>query len=88
MFVYVLNCHGKPLMPCQPRKARLLLKAGKANVVKMVPFTLQLRYGSSGHTQAVSLGMDAGTRHIGVAATTEPVPTANSSPSSRRLRPV
>jgi hypothetical protein len=49
MFVYVLNCHGHPLMPCQPRKARLLLKAGKAKVVRMVPFTLQLLYGSSGY---------------------------------------
>ena len=71
MFVYVLNCHGKPLMPCRPRKARMLLKTGKAKVVKMVPFTLQLRYGSSGYKQEVSLGIDAGTRHIGVSATTE-----------------
>src|SRR5216684_5818382 len=71
MFVYILNCHGQPLMPCQPRKARLLLKEGKARVVKMVPFTLQLLYGSSGHKQAVSVGIDAGTHHIGVSATTE-----------------
>src|SRR6266516_5040534 len=71
MFVYVLNCHAEPLMPCQPRKARLLLKEGKAKVVKMVPFTLQLLYGSSGYKQEVSLGVDAGTRHIGVSATTE-----------------
>src|SRR6266851_2526202 len=71
MFVYVLNCHGKPFMPCQPRKARLLLKARKAKVVKMVPFTIQLRYGSSGYKQEVSLGIDAGTRHIGVSASTE-----------------
>lgn len=71
MFVYILNCHGQPLMPCQPRKARLLLKAGKAKVVKMVPFTLQLLYGSSGFKQEVSLGIDAGTQHIGVSATTE-----------------
>ena len=71
MFVYVLNCHGKPLMPCRPRKARMLLKTGKATVVKMVPFTLQLRYGSSGYKQEVSLGIDAGTKHIGVSATTE-----------------
>ncbi len=70
MFVYVLNCHGHPLMPCQTRKARLLLKAGKAKVLKMVPFTLQLLYGSSGYTQEVSLGVDAGTRHIGISATT------------------
>jgi hypothetical protein len=73
MFVYILNCHGQPLMPCQPRKARLLLKEGKAKVVKMVPFTLQLLYGSSGYKQEVSLGIDAGTQHIGVSATTEKV---------------
>ncbi len=71
VFVYVLNCHGQPLMPCQPRKARLVLKDGKAKVVKMVPFTIQLLYGSSGYTQEVSLGVDAGTQHIGVSATTE-----------------
>jgi len=71
LFVYMLNCHGHPLMPCQPRKARLLLKEGKAKVVRMVPFTLQLLYGSSGYKQEVSLGIDAGTQHIGVSATTE-----------------
>lgn len=60
-------------MPCHPRKARLLLKEGKAKVAKMVPFTIQLLYGSSGYTQEVSLGIDAGTRHIGVSATTEQI---------------
>jgi hypothetical protein len=48
-----------------------LLKAGKAAVVRMVPFTIQLLYGSSGYRQEVSLGVDAGTHHIGVSATTE-----------------
>src|SRR6266700_3149487 len=67
----MLNCHGQPLMPCQPHKARLLLKEGKDKVVKMVAFTLQLRYGSSGYKQEVSLGVDAGTHHIGISATTE-----------------
>jgi len=71
MFVFILNCHGKPLMPCQPRKARLLLQEGKAKVIKRIPFTLQLLYGSSGYTQQVALGIDAGTQHIGVSATTE-----------------
>lgn len=71
MFVYVLNQHGHPLMPCQPRKARLLLKVGKAKVKRMVPFTIQLLYGSSGYKQEVSLGIDAGTQHIGVSVTTE-----------------
>src|SRR5258706_1136078 len=71
MFVYVLNCHGQPFMPCQPRKARLLLQEGKAKVARMVPFTIQLLYGSSGYKQAISLGVDAGTQQIGVSATTE-----------------
>jgi len=71
MFVYILDCHGNPLMPCSPRKARVLLKEGKAKVIRMVPFTLRLLYGSSGYTQEVSLGIDAGTKHIGVSATTD-----------------
>jgi hypothetical protein len=35
----------------------------------MVPFTIQLLYGSSGYKQEVSLGVDAGTQHMGVSAT-------------------
>ena len=30
--VYVLNQRGEPLMPCSPRKAKVLLKQGKAKV--------------------------------------------------------
>lgn len=71
MFVYVINKHGQPLMPCSPRKARLLLKEGKAKVIQRMPFTIQLLYGSSGYKQPISLGIDAGTKHIGVSATTE-----------------
>ena len=33
MFVFVLNKHGEALMPCKPRKARLLLKEKKAKIV-------------------------------------------------------
>ena len=58
-------------MPCQPRKAPLLLQEGKEKVAIMVPFTIQLLYGSSGYKQAISLGVDAGTKHIAVSATTE-----------------
>ena len=71
MYVYVINKHGKPLMPCKPRKARVLLQNGKATVVKKIPFTIQLLYGSSGYRQPVSLGMDAGSKQIGIAVTTE-----------------
>ena len=70
MYVYVINKHGQPIMPCRPRTARVLLQEGKATVVKQVPFTIRLLYGSSGYKQSISLGMDAGSRHIGIAATT------------------
>ena len=71
MYVYVINRHGEPLMPCKPRKARVLLQSGKATVVKKMPFTIQLLYGSSGYRQPVSLGIDAGSKHVGIAVTTE-----------------
>lgn len=58
-------------MPCSPRKARKLLKGQKAKVIKRTPFTIQLLYGSSGYKQEISLGIDAGTKHIGISATTE-----------------
>ncbi len=71
MLVYVINRHGKPLMPCKPQKARKLLKEQKAKVVKRTPFTIQLLYGSSGYRQDVTFGVDAGSKTIGLSATTE-----------------
>lgn len=71
MRVYVLNMHGHPLMPCTPRKARLLLDAGQAAVVKRTPFTIRLLNGSSGYKQKTVLGIDAGSKTIGISAATE-----------------
>jgi hypothetical protein len=71
MLVYIINRHGEPLMPCKPRKARLLLKEDKAKVVKRTPFTIQLLHGSSGYKQPITLGVDAGSKHVGISATTE-----------------
>lgn len=70
MLVYVLNKQAQPLMPCKPQKARKLLQQGKAKVVQRTPFTIQLQYGSRGHKQPISLGVDAGSKHIGLSATT------------------
>ena len=67
--VFVLNKHQQPLMPCSPRTARKLLEQGKATVAKKEPFTIQLKYGSTGYKQPVSLGIDSGQRHIGIAVT-------------------
>ncbi|PLA76558.1 HNH endonuclease [Ligilactobacillus agilis] len=69
--VFVINKHGQALMPCKPRKARVLLRTGKAKVIKKEPFTIQLLYGSTGYKQAVSLGVDSGQRHIGLAVTSQ-----------------
>lgn len=71
MLVFVLNKHGKPLMPCKPSKARKLLKQGKAKIVQYEPFTIQLLYNSSGYKQKCVMGIDAGNKNIGIAVTTE-----------------
>lgn len=71
MLVYVINKHGKPLMPCKPSKARKLLKDGKAKVVQRTPFTIQLLYGSSGYKQPITLGVDSGYTYIGLSAVTD-----------------
>ena len=70
MFVYVLDNLGRPLMPCKASKARILLKLSKAKVKKMTPFTIQLVNPSSCYKQDVTLGVDTGSKHIGVSATT------------------
>lgn len=70
--VYVLDSNGQPLMPtARHGKVRRLLNSHLAKVVKRCPFTIQLLYQSTKETQPVSLGVDAGSKHIGLAATTE-----------------
>ena len=72
MLVYVLNKHGQPLMPTSRcGKVKHLLNRGEATVVKRCPFTIKLLYDSNGYTQPISLGIDAGSKVIGVSATTE-----------------
>ena len=70
--VYVLNKQGQPLMPTERHgKVRRMLRDGLAHVVRLVPFTIQLDYASGEDVQEVSLGIDAGSKHIGISATTE-----------------
>ena len=40
-------------------------------MVKKTPFTIQLLYNSTRYTQPVTLGVDAGSKHIGLSASTE-----------------
>lgn len=70
--VYVLNNDGQPLMPTDRYgKVRKLLKSGQAKVINRCPFTIQLLYESTTHTQPVTLGVDAGSKHIGLCASSE-----------------
>ena len=69
--VYVLNKDGHPLMPTSRHgKVRHLLKEGKAKVIKRCPFTIQLLYDSTNYKQPISLGVDTGSKVIGLSATT------------------
>lgn len=70
--VYVQDIDGKPLMPTTRHgKVRRLLKANKATVVNLCPFTIRLTYATSGYKQEIVLGVDAGTKHVGLSATTK-----------------
>ena len=72
MLVYVLNSTGQPLMPTSRcGKVRRLLTTNKAKVVKHCPFTIQLLYDSTNHVQSIDLGIDGGSKVIGVSACTE-----------------
>lgn len=68
--VYVISRLGHPLMPCSPAKARHLLDDKKAKVVKRMPFTIRLLYGSTKYIQPIILGVDAGSKTIGLSAST------------------
>jgi len=70
--VYVLSSTGQPLMPTNRHgKVKHLLKSGKAKVIKRCPFTIQLTYVTENYTQPVTLGVDAGSKVVGLSATTE-----------------
>ena len=68
--VYVLNIKKEPLMPCRKAKARKLLKNKKAKVIKIEPFTIQLLFECENQVQDITLGIDSGSKYIGLSATT------------------
>ena len=52
-------------------KVRRLLRDGLAHVVTRTPFTIRLDYESTVFTQPITLGVDAGSEHVGLSATTD-----------------
>ena len=72
MYIYVLDINGKPLMPTlRAGKVRRMLSDGRAAIASREPFTIRLTYETTSFTQPVSLGVDAGSQHVGVSACTE-----------------
>ena len=72
MVVYVLDREGKPLMPTKRCGwVAYALKHGEAKVVRREPFTIKLLRDSTRYLQEVTLGVDVGSRYIGLSASTE-----------------
>ncbi len=67
-FVFLVDTNRQPLSPVHPGRARLLLKAGKAAVLKRYPFTLILKTAiEQPQVQPLRLKLDPGSRTTGIA---------------------
>ena len=73
MKVFVLDKDHKPLMPCGPARARKLLKAGRARVHKLQPFTIRIvdRSLADSVVQKVVVKVDPGSKETGIAVVRE-----------------
>ncbi len=67
--VFVLDKRKTPLMPTTPRRAKQLLRSGRARVHKRVPFTIRLvdRLAVESTVEGVQLKIDPGSRFTGMA---------------------
>ena len=72
MLIYVLDIHGRPLMPTRRAgKVRRMLRDGRAVIVSHTPFTIRLTYETTSYTRPVSLGVDTGSVHVGLSTSTD-----------------
>lgn len=70
--IYVLDIAGRPLMPTKRYgKVRHLLRNGRAVCVRRTPFTIRLQYEVPGFVQDVTLGVDTGSKTVGLSASTD-----------------
>ncbi len=70
--VYILSKSNQPLMPTHRHgKVRRLLRDKKAVVVKREPFTIRLLYDTTAYTEDLVLGVDAGSKTVGVSVSSE-----------------
>jgi 5-methylcytosine-specific restriction endonuclease McrA len=69
MSAFVLDQRKYPLMPCSEKRARLLLRKGRAVVHRLVPFTIRLkeRTRAESAVQPTVLKVDPGSKTTGMA---------------------
>ena len=71
--VFVLGVEGKPLTPCKPKRARELMKQGKAKPKwnKFGEFGIQMLQNTKNETAEIVLGIDNGTKWEGYSIVSE-----------------
>src|SRR5271170_7274371 len=60
MRALVIDKNRKPLAPCSPARARRLLKAGKASILRKDPFLIILHYAVDDNIDNMKLKIDPG----------------------------
>lgn len=67
--VFVLDRHGKPLMPCTEKRARLLLERDRARIHRLYPMVIRVRdrLAQDSLFQDLNLKLDPGSKTTGVA---------------------
>ena len=69
--VLVVDAEGKTCLPTRAARARRLLRAGKAKVIQVMPFTIQLKRTIVNPVGSFTCGLDDGAKHVGVAIINE-----------------
>ena len=69
--IFVIDKEGKPCLPTHPARARKLLREGKARVLNVVPFTIQLERVIENPVGSFTVGIDDGAKYVGIAVINE-----------------
>ena len=70
--VFVLDTNKKPLMPCTPKRARLMMERGQAAIFRRYPFTIILnKEPSARKIQSLAFKIDPGSKTTGLALVAE-----------------
>ena len=69
--VFVVDANGTPLLPTHPARSRRLLREGRARVIRVVPFTIQLNRVVENPVGSFVIGIDDGAKIVGVAVINE-----------------